>query len=305
MTRMTRMFQSLHLTPLLSATILAAIFVGAFGITSHAGGALISVAHAAGIVDPAPVAATVVPSTPGLDWTAYLGLALTFAGGLLTVINVLLGGLRWLAPRTKTTIDDTARDDLQLVHDKLDAGLKLLTALVPATGVPTSLSASPTVPSPTAKPGFARVAMMLMIAGIGLGIVGGMLVSCAATKMEAKSIEAGIVTCAKADKPAVQATALQLSTEAAGQLILTGKLDWAKIKTDAEAAGEKQGVDVASCAFSSLLVSLDALLHPTTPGVAVSALTADAFGDPVDPLADGRAAYSMFIDAHGITRVVQ
>lgn len=73
------------------------------------------------------------PAVLGLSasWLAYLGLGLAALGGIRTIVDVLLAGLKWLAPRTKTPLDDTARDDLQFAHNKLDLLIDLLRGLMP------------------------------------------------------------------------------------------------------------------------------------------------------------------------------
>lgn len=69
------------------------------------------------------------PPAADLSWQIYLGIAIAAAGGALKIIDVLLAGFKWLAPRTETTLDDSVRDGLQTAHDKLD---EVLAAVRPA-----------------------------------------------------------------------------------------------------------------------------------------------------------------------------
>lgn len=66
-----------------------------------------------------------------LGWLEYVGLGLAAAGGLLKVLDVAIAGLKWLAPRTKTTLDDKARDDLQIVRDDIAALASLVGGIAP------------------------------------------------------------------------------------------------------------------------------------------------------------------------------
>lgn len=75
-------------------------------------------------------AAAPAPPEP-LGWMEYLGIGLAALGGIKVIVDVLLAGFTWLAPRTKTTADDTIRDDLKLAHDKIDALTALVQGIVP------------------------------------------------------------------------------------------------------------------------------------------------------------------------------
>jgi hypothetical protein len=293
---MTRIFRSLHLTPLASALILAVIMFSSFSIASHTGGALASIAHA-GTLEAPPTVAPDAPADSGFGLLGYVVIAVAVIGGALRILDVLIPGLRWLAPRTKTKLDDDALAMAQGAHDRLDQVESVLLRLARLTPPPGVVSSEITVKtSKTPQGGFVRVYTMIGVAAIGL-------LACAALKVRGEALEAGVVTCTKADKPKVQALALQLGTEALAGFLQTGTIPWDRLKTDAEAAAESQGIDVAACAFDGLLADLEHLLHPTAVE-ATSALTADVFGDPTDPLGGGRAAFASFRGAHGITRVV-
>jgi hypothetical protein len=108
----------------------------------------------------------VTPTGLELSWQAWLAVALAGAGGALKILDVLLAGLKRLAPMTATTLDDRARDKLQVVddtaHRKLDDILRVVGALVPATGVPAAASDRPAGTSGTAA--------MLIILLLGVAI---------------------------------------------------------------------------------------------------------------------------------------
>ena len=86
------------------------------------------VAHAAVVASTVPGPATAEP----LGWVEYLGIGLAALAGVRVIVDTLLAGFTWLAPRTKTTADDTIRDDLKLAHDKLDTLAALVGDLVPS-----------------------------------------------------------------------------------------------------------------------------------------------------------------------------
>ena len=136
-----------------------------------------------GIAHADPSVVTVAPVTP---WgpAEWFGLGLAALGGLKVIVDAALAFFRFLAPQTKTTVDDDIRDDLQLAHDKLDA----LSALV--RGMPKPVSTQiPVVAS--APKGFACTEMMLMIAAAGIALIAA--VGCGASQRET-TIRAALVT---------------------------------------------------------------------------------------------------------------
>lgn len=105
-----------------------ALILGGAALFYALGAAFLShAAHAAVVV----ASAGAPPPPEPLGWVEYLGIGLAALAGLETVIKVLLSGFTWLAPRTKTTADDTIRDDLKLAHDKIDALTELVRGVVP------------------------------------------------------------------------------------------------------------------------------------------------------------------------------
>jgi hypothetical protein len=89
---------------------------------------LIGIAHAA--ADP------VTAVTSSLSWPEWVGIGLAALAGVKALVDALLAFFRYLAPKTKSTVDDTIRDDLQLAHDKLDG----LTALVQGIAKPVAVT---------------------------------------------------------------------------------------------------------------------------------------------------------------------
>lgn len=261
------------------AVVLALLTTASFGATSHLGASLISVAHA----DTGGAASAPDPSS-GLGMMGYIALAVAVIGGLLRILDVVIGGMNWLAPRTKTTLDDKALKFAKAAHDRLDEIEKILARFVPAD------------PAPVAKApqaGFSTLGMLLAVAAAGA------LIACAAVKSEVKAIEAGVVACAKADKAKIQALGVQLGTAALVSLVTTGSIDWSALESQSESAAKTQGLEVAACAFGGLVADLQALfdsVHPTAP----QALLA-----PVSPLDGSAEALASFQTANGITRIVQ
>ena len=86
-----------------------------------------------------PVAAV----TSSLGWPEWLGIGLAALAGVKALVDGALGFFRYLAPKTKTTVDDAIRDDLQLAHDKLDD----LTALVQGIAKPVAVTVQNVVPA--------------------------------------------------------------------------------------------------------------------------------------------------------------
>lgn len=80
--------------------------------------ALMLTAHA----DPAPVAAVVpvvVPPVAGWSMGEVLALIALIVAGVGAVVDAIRGVLHFVAPRTKTTLDDRAAASLDALHDRL------------------------------------------------------------------------------------------------------------------------------------------------------------------------------------------
>lgn len=116
----------------------------------------------------------------GPSWVVYLGIALAAGGGLLKIIDVTLAGLRWLAPRTKTTLDDVARDDLQIVRDHLGEAIAVLTKVVPPAPAPSSS---------VAKAG--TIGVLLLVLTIGAGAL---TPACSGSSQSSRATTIGALT---------------------------------------------------------------------------------------------------------------
>lgn len=261
------MSRVLKLAPL--AAVLVVIGLTSYTFTSHAGAALIGVASAATVEAPT---LTVASEPGGLSWAEWLVVGAAAVGGLLKILDVVIAGLKWLAPRTEATIDDTLLALAQSAHERLD---ELEGILAKATGNATQ----PGRPG-NSQAGFVRVGTMVAIVLLGV------LVACATVKTEIKTTFDGIVTCAKADKPKVQALAVELGTKALMQIAFTGHVDPAALKATAIAAGKTQGLEIAACSFRGLVADLDALFkaQPQPEGFLPIA-------DPSDEVHEALAAF--------------
>lgn len=231
----------------------------------------------------------VTPTGLDLSWQAWLMVGLAAAGGALKILDVLIAGLRWLAPRTETTLDDRAADDLQLVHDKLDTVVRIVGGFIPATGVPTTVADPKPAAPPLAvvpPPGSSGAALLVVLL---LGALAAPLTGCtkAQAGAAATSAEHAIVNCtgdAIGTTPALDlATLIAVASQV--QEIKTacttgGAFDW----SCAESAALAKGKTIGGCALAQLLGNPPATGKPATSSVAV------APGQP-DP---GRAAFEDF-----------
>lgn len=228
-----------------------------------AGGMLLysCIAHAAAAPDPATTASP-------LGWPEYLGIGLAALAGIKTIVDVLLDGLRWLAPRTKTTIDDTALRDLRLVHDKLDALTQLVADIVP----PKMTIA--VVPPRNSQAGVSFLGCMvaLTLAGVGVAVI-----ACTAAERQAAVTDAkgAVVNCtaqALGTTPGLDVATLVAiaNTVAAERVKCTpagGSLDWHCVEADLLGEGKVLG----GCALVKLVETAAIAATPTGSALASSA----------------------------------
>lgn len=220
----------------------------------------------------ARAAADPPPAQPlDIGWLGYVGIALAAGGGLVKILEVLLVGLRWLAPRTKTTLDDRARDDLQIVRDDIAAVLKTVGALVPAAGVPTN--ATSTTAGPVLVKTGSGTAVMFALLLLG-ALVAPALTACATTKHAVAEGSAAFLECESAHLDAAALADAKAMASAELRHLLTGsKLDTAALKADLAPLKS----DLARCGWAAAIAAIGALFpQPSDPegGVAVSALAA-------------------------------
>lgn len=209
-----------------------------------------------GIAHAGPLVA-VTPTGIDLSWQAWMLVVFAGAGGALKILDVLIAGLRWLAPRTETKLDDKARDDLKIVRDDIAWVVQMLGALVPATGVPTGVADKPAAPTLVKVSGSGTAAMLVVLL---LGAAGaGLMTGC--TKAElgaaATSAEHAVVNCtgqAIGTTPALDlatlvAVANTVANERAKCTPAGGSLDWKCVEADAVGAGKVLG----GCTIVALL----------------------------------------------------
>lgn len=195
---------------------------------------------------------------PEFSWEIYLGVALAAAGGTLKIIDVLLAGLRWLAPRTETTFDDSARDGLQIVHDKLDEVIRVVSRTQPQPPVNAAvrsgtigllavlvLGFGAAAATPGCSPAQRQVVRDHTAAGAGA------FLGCEAPNVDAVMLEDAKVLAISAVEAAISGD---------------GHADADKLKADARPLR----TDLLKCAFEAAIAAI-ATPAPKQPGVAMAA----------------------------------
>lgn len=221
----------------------------------------------------ASVAATdSTPAPDPLGWLAYAKIALAAGLGAATVLGIIQAGLTWLAPRTKTTVDDTLRDDVRFLHDKLDAALKLLGGLIPAAGVPAalvvpvSLAEKPAAPALTIAPPLPRdtqAGVSLLGCMLALALGGAIALAVAAcTAAQRTATPHALVDCTAANAAAIGATAGSMRAEKPDGCAVAGVTDWSCVQAKAIAAG----LAIGGCAFLEVVTVADKAPAAAAPG---------------------------------------
>lgn len=208
-------------------------------------------AHAAG-----PAEATTPP--PGVDWNFWLAAGAAVLGALSVVLHVV-------APRTKTTVDDALRDDIDAVLKWFKFGI----GAAPAAPPPPTLTVAPAPRDKQA--GYTRLGVMVSLAGGAL--IG--LVFWACTKDQVKAgATAGAVAfldceAAHLDQQAI-ADVKALASAEIRHLIEGG----AAPSTDALKADLAPIVsDLGRCGWAAAVAAYGAVVAPAS-GTAVRALVA-------------------------------
>ncbi|HEU4727699.1 MAG TPA: hypothetical protein VFT22_07415 [Kofleriaceae bacterium] len=178
---------------------------------------LVGIAHAA--TDPA---AAVTAATSDLGWPEWIGIGLAALAGIRTIVDAGLAFFRYLAPKTRSKVDDTIRDDLQLAHDKLDA----LSSLVQ--GIAGQQSSAK-----TKQGGFTRVQVMLLVAAAGVALVASMgcMGSTQATRQTTLSTATVVAT--------TMLKTVETYDKTAGDAIVSSATDPAKAKAELAALRSK------------------------------------------------------------------
>lgn len=244
------------------------------------------------LVSAGPVMQATAPS----DALAIIGAVL---GAVALIITGLHAVLAVIAPRTKTTIDDTLRDDLAAL-------LAMMRGLPGVPAPPADASMAERIaasmrdgtarfvsPPPPRDPQAGRASLLVMVL---LVLGAGVLAACSwqQVKSDAKVGEAAAITCAKADALPILALLAEFAVDAIGSVTDTGAIAWGPLESGAEA----QGVTTGGCAFKRFVAAIEAA--PSPPSSARSLLA------PPDNAAGGRAALAR-VSAHfgGVTWTVQ
>lgn len=240
---------------------------------------------------------TVTPTGLEVSWQGWLMAFVVVLGSALSILDTVLAALKRIAPMTRTTLDDRARDVVQVVddaaHAKLDKLLSVVGGLIPATGVPTSASDKPALtlaPTPREKQiGLARLGTVVALALVGAALAGLALTGCTKAQVSgaATSAEHALVNCtgeAIGTTPALDFATLIAIAGQVGEIKAActtgGAFDWGC----AERAALAKGKTIGGCALAQLFANPPATGKPATSSVAV------APGQP-DP---GRAAFEDF-----------
>lgn len=217
--------------------------------------------HAA-LVDPVVVATQ--PAQPqGIDWPVWVALGLASIAGIRAIVDGLLGVLKVTAPLTKTTIDDKIRDELQLVHDKLDAlGSLVRTAAAQATPLPPLYPRKP-------QGGSVRLWVLLAIAAAGAAVL---TQGCGARQRAAAGLGA-FVDCEAAhlDGELLAELVSVFKSTIINRVSGDGHIDASGLKADASPLA----TNLTRCAFTSAIAAV-ATPAPAKDGAPASApLVAD------------------------------
>lgn len=226
----------------------------------------------------------VTPTGLEVSWQGWLLAALAGIGGALKILDVVLVGLKRLAPMTNTTLDDRARDKLQVVddaaHRKLDAILNVVGGLVPAAGVPTSAGDKPTLTiAPPPRDSQAGRSLLGMLAALAFCGLVGTAIACSWTQAR-QTTASGTVAALDCEAAHLDAQALadaKTFALATVQHWIAGGAAPSSDAIRADLAPIKS--DLGRCAIAGALAAV-AVLTQSSPGTAVSALTA-AGTDPV------------------------
>lgn len=188
------------------------------------------------------------PAEPATDWRLTL---LAIGTGISIALHGLQPFLRWLAPRTRTTLDDRLLDFDVRMTARFDQLLALLPGAAAALGN-TTVNVT-TAPPRDPQAGVARPLLLFFLAGAIGGAIGVGAISCATSKHVTSAGKDSVVSCAKADAGPLLVLAGELGADAAGAALHTGKVDWDALVDRALA----QGLEIGGCAFVALYHALE------------------------------------------------
>ena len=183
------------------------------------------------------------------DLMKFFAFAVAILLAIDVVIRALVAGATFIAPRTKTQIDDAFRDDMMKIKTNYESILTQLNIKLPPESGLALRDATPTVK--LTQSGRVSVVVLLMLAVAGSTAIG--LASCTGVK----KAEAALIDCTGGSAGGivaqVAATAdqwLKLKADGGCRDATTG-LDWSCMKSKAIAAGEQLGGCVLATVFAS------------------------------------------------------
>ncbi len=168
------------------------------------------------------------------DTTFLVALAGAVLGALSLVLHVV-------APRTKTTLDDTLRDDIDEVLAFI-RGQQLIKATTPAAKL---------------VPPAAAVLLLVVLAS--------MATSCGAGQV-ATDTGQRVVDCAKQDAAQITAVGAKLAESVTAYLVAGTPVDWDAIEVQAEAVG----LAIGGCALGPLVAARGPRSSSTVPARAAA-----------------------------------
>lgn len=168
-------------------------------------------------------ATTVIQSVPWQAW--IIGFVLAALGGIETIVRGVRMLLTIIAPRTKTTADDSALDVVAKVDDRMQEWIDALHGIVPA--LPAIAKPTPAPPPvPRRIPPIPGVLLALALAGAAL--------QPACSSPQRGAAKTAAVECAKADLVPILVLVAQWAIES----VRSGSVNWPAVEADAIAHGE-------------------------------------------------------------------
>jgi hypothetical protein len=210
------------------------------------------------VIPPAP---TTTAARPGghssLPWEVWVMIALAAIGGVERVLRAARAALGIIAPRTKTTADDSIRDVVARMDDFVIEVRDAISGLVSGSAPrPTTVAAAPEVDTKQVRVVGLGALTVLLVAGAVLQS------GCSTLKAAPPAAGHAIVDCAKADALPILTLVAQLGVSAALQALELGKIDWSAI----EAAAAARGAVVGGCAADRFVAEMSAK-QAATPGL--------------------------------------
>ncbi len=209
-----------------------------------------------------------------IDTTFLIALVAAVLAAASMVLHVV-------APRTKNTIDDKLRDDI-------DEALVFIRGANPSPAPDNVAKAVAGAITKAVSAGAILVIVLFLTACAGTG---------ATIKADLKAFESKVVACAKADAGPIAEALGALTLQATVSYATTGAIDVHALEASALATAKTQGVAVAGCSFGPLVSWIVKLFPPAADGGAQGLIAAPT------PAADAQAALARFKAATGVTTI--